>query len=52
MEARIPGFCALCRSRCGCISASYNNLIDAGAADPISGTMALRSYLCEVRRAP
>ena len=33
-------------------SASYNNLIDAGAADPISGTTALRSSLCEVRRAP
>jgi anaerobic selenocysteine-containing dehydrogenase len=32
-------------------SANYNNLIDANAADPISGTMALRSYLCEVRRA-
>jgi len=31
--------------------ASYNNLIDADAADPISGTLALRSYLCEVRPA-
>ena len=32
-------------------SANYNNLIDATAGDPISGTMALRSSLCEVRRA-
>jgi hypothetical protein len=32
-------------------SANYNNLIDATAGDPISGTMALRSYLWEVRRA-
>jgi anaerobic selenocysteine-containing dehydrogenase len=109
---RIPGFCALCRSRCGCVSivedsrlvgveadpahptgrnlcvkgraapelvyapdrllhpmkrtrprgdapdviwaqfgwpeASYNDLIDPDAADPISGTVALRSHLCEV----
>jgi hypothetical protein len=86
MEQQIPGFCALCRSRCGCIStvvdgklvavdpdpfhptggdplglpgydaegagaANYNNLIDATVGDPISGTMALRSSLCEVRRA-
>ncbi|HEU4367011.1 MAG TPA: molybdopterin-dependent oxidoreductase [Methylomirabilota bacterium] len=35
----------------GAGSASYNNLIDADAADPISGTTALRSYLCEVRPA-
>jgi anaerobic selenocysteine-containing dehydrogenase len=32
-------------------SANYNNLIDATEGDPISGTMALRSSLCEVRRA-
>ena len=32
-------------------SANFNNLIDADVGDPISGTMALRSYLCEVRRA-
>jgi anaerobic selenocysteine-containing dehydrogenase len=32
-------------------AANYNNLIDATAGDPISGTMALRSSLCEVRRA-
>jgi anaerobic selenocysteine-containing dehydrogenase len=31
--------------------ASYNDLIDPGAADPVSGTVALRSSLCEVRRA-
>ena len=31
-------------------SANYNRLIDPDAADPISGTVALRSYLCEVRR--
>jgi hypothetical protein len=28
--------------------ASYNDLIDPDAADPISGTVALRSHLCEV----
>jgi anaerobic selenocysteine-containing dehydrogenase len=32
-------------------AANYNNLIDATVGDPISGTMALRSSLCEVRRA-
>jgi anaerobic selenocysteine-containing dehydrogenase len=32
-------------------SANYNNLIDADPTDPISGSVALRSYLCEVRRA-
>jgi anaerobic selenocysteine-containing dehydrogenase len=32
-------------------SANYNNLIDATVGDPISGTMALRSFLCEVRKA-
>jgi anaerobic selenocysteine-containing dehydrogenase len=32
-------------------SANYNNLIDATVGDPISGTMALRSSLCEVRKA-
>ena len=31
-------------------AANYNNLIDATVGDPISGTMALRSSLCEVRR--
>jgi len=31
-------------------SANYNALIDPEATDPISGTVALRSYLCEVRR--
>jgi hypothetical protein len=31
-------------------AANYNSLIDPEAADPISGTVALRSYLCEVRR--
>jgi anaerobic selenocysteine-containing dehydrogenase len=31
-------------------SANYNALIDPEAVDPISGTVALRSYLCEVRR--
>ena len=31
-------------------SANYNALIDPEAADPVSGTVALRSYLCEVRR--
>jgi anaerobic selenocysteine-containing dehydrogenase len=41
----LPGYAAE-----GHGSANYNNLIDAGAADPISGTMALRSYVCEVRR--
>lgn len=32
-------------------SANYNRLIDTEAADPISGTISLRSYLCEVRKA-
>jgi len=31
-------------------SANYNNLIDPDTADPISGTVALRSYICQVRR--
>jgi anaerobic selenocysteine-containing dehydrogenase len=31
-------------------SANYNDLIDTDAADPISGTIPLRSYLCEVRK--
>jgi anaerobic selenocysteine-containing dehydrogenase len=34
----------------GAGSANYNDLIDASLTDPISGTMPLRSYLCEVRR--
>jgi anaerobic selenocysteine-containing dehydrogenase len=34
----------------GPASANYNNLIDPDAADPISGTVALRSSLCQVRR--
>jgi anaerobic selenocysteine-containing dehydrogenase len=32
-------------------SANYNALIDTAVADPVSGTVPLRSYLCEVRRA-
>jgi anaerobic selenocysteine-containing dehydrogenase len=32
-------------------SANYNALIDTDVADPISGTVPLRSYLCEVRKA-
>jgi anaerobic selenocysteine-containing dehydrogenase len=32
-------------------SANYNALIDTAVADPISGTVPLRSYLCEVRKA-
>jgi anaerobic selenocysteine-containing dehydrogenase len=34
----------------GAGSANYNNLIDPDTVDPISGTVALRSYLCQVRR--
>ena len=34
----------------GPASSNYNNLIDPDTVDPISGTVALRSYLCEVRR--
>ena len=34
----------------GPAGANYNGLIDPDATDPISGTVALRSYLCEVRR--
>jgi len=29
--------------------ASYNHVIDADVADPISDTVALRSHLCDVR---
>ena len=32
-------------------SANYSNLIDAAATDPVSGTVAMRSSLCEVRGA-
>jgi anaerobic selenocysteine-containing dehydrogenase len=32
-------------------SANYNGVIDTDTADPISGTIPLRSYLCEVRKA-
>jgi anaerobic selenocysteine-containing dehydrogenase len=32
-------------------SANYNAAIGTEAADPVSGTVPLRSYLCEVRRA-
>jgi hypothetical protein len=35
----------------GAGSANYNGLIDTRVADPISGTIPLRSYLCEVRKA-
>jgi anaerobic selenocysteine-containing dehydrogenase len=42
----LPGYAAE-----GAGTANYNNLIDADVADPISGTMALRSSLCEVRPA-
>jgi anaerobic selenocysteine-containing dehydrogenase len=34
----------------GPASANYNNLIDPDAIDPISGTVALRSSLCQIRR--
>jgi anaerobic selenocysteine-containing dehydrogenase len=34
----------------GATSANYNNLIDPDATDPVSGTVALRSYICQVRR--
>jgi anaerobic selenocysteine-containing dehydrogenase len=34
----------------GPTSASYNLLIGTAVRDPISGTPALRSYLCEIRR--
>jgi anaerobic selenocysteine-containing dehydrogenase len=32
-------------------SANYNGVIGTDVADPISGTIPLRSYLCEVRKA-
>ena len=41
----LPGYDAI-----GAGAANYNALIDPEAADPVSGTVALRSYLCEVRR--
>jgi len=34
----------------GPASSNYNNLIDPAAVDPISGTVALRSYCCQIRR--
>jgi len=34
----------------GPASSNYNNLIDPDTADPISGTVALRSSLCQIRR--
>jgi anaerobic selenocysteine-containing dehydrogenase len=34
----------------GPTSASYNMLIGTATRDPVSGTPALRSYLCEIRR--
>jgi anaerobic selenocysteine-containing dehydrogenase len=34
----------------GPASGNYNNLIDPDTADPISGTVALRSYCCQIRR--
>jgi anaerobic selenocysteine-containing dehydrogenase len=40
-----PGYDAF-----GPTSASYNLLIGTTARDPVSGTPALRSYLCEIRR--
>jgi len=33
----------------GSTSASYNMLIGTAVRDPVSGTPALRSYLCEIR---
>jgi len=35
----------------GAKSANYNSVIDTAEADPISGTVPLRSYLCEVSKA-
>ena len=35
----------------GPTSASYNMLIGTAVRDPVSGTPALRSYLCEIRLA-
>jgi hypothetical protein len=31
-------------------AANYNALIDTGVVDPLSGTVPLRSALCEIRR--
>jgi anaerobic selenocysteine-containing dehydrogenase len=42
----LPGYEAT-----GSGSANYNALIDTDVADPISGTVPLRSFLCEVRKA-
>ena len=42
----LPGYDAV-----GPGSANYNALIDTAVADPISGTVPLRSHLCEVRKA-
>jgi anaerobic selenocysteine-containing dehydrogenase len=35
----------------GAVSANYNSVIASDAADPISGTVPLRSYVCQIRRA-
>jgi anaerobic selenocysteine-containing dehydrogenase len=42
----LPGYAAE-----GPASANYNALIDAEVVDPLSGTVPLRSGLCEIRRA-
>jgi anaerobic selenocysteine-containing dehydrogenase len=45
VEAGAPGY-----PTDGPASANYNGLIDGAASDPISGSLPLRSSLCEVRR--
>ena len=52
---RIPGYCALCTSSCGCVSvvedgANVNAVIGNRETDPISGSVPHRSYLCEITR--
>ena len=42
---RIPGYCALCRSRCGCISVVRDGRLVAVEPDPS------HPNLCEVTRA-
>lgn len=55
-DLRIRGWCAPCRSRCGCIPAVRDGRLAGNAAvgtehaDPVSGSFPLRSYPCEVRR--
>jgi anaerobic selenocysteine-containing dehydrogenase len=45
MEERIPGFCALCRSRCGCISTVVDGKlvsVDPDPSHPTGGALCVK----------